>query len=442
MPKAVFNKTGNQVVNLVKKSQKEEVLNLILFGEISSWWNVNKNEVYLALQNKAVTQINVYISSPGGEASEGFAIHDLLKGHTANVTTYGFGLVASAATFILLAGDDVKLSKQCVFMIHQASMYSYGNTKDLEKSMNTLKAYDSVIRNLYQSKTGLSQQEVTNLVEAESWMEPEEALRLGFVDEIVDSVEIDMTVEDTGTGYWQDDYYWEIWDSADGNDFEGRIMNNAVINLANNGIKPLKKEAPEIINKSKIQNSNLMKWLKDILNQGISAFTKGDYKAEEVEKAVEDLMKDEKFVQSAENSMVDARIEAKLKEINPAKNSILEDLDSLSDEDLAKLKEKLGLGEQAETEEVSNKAELEKQIEEVKAEYDQKLSAIKAEISGQRAKAPKSKSNGNLIETEEEPKGAVSAAGQLAGLVQMYQSGDITAAQYKQFTGKEAPRKN
>jgi len=67
------------------------------------------------------SQIDLHINSIGGLVFEGIAIHNLLKQHPANVTTYIDGIAASISSVIALAGDKVIMAENGLFMIHNVS---------------------------------------------------------------------------------------------------------------------------------------------------------------------------------------------------------------------------------------------------------------------------------------------------------------------------------
>ena len=148
---------GQQVVNFGPDMNMEgSTVNLMVWGEISEWWGVNKNSVYWALRGKDIAQINVFISSEGGECNEAFVIHDMLKGHPATVTCYLTGWCCSSATVIACAGDRVVMSRQCLYMIHKPSFFMFGGNEDtLLSGAEQLRKYQNIIVQVYARKTGM-----------------------------------------------------------------------------------------------------------------------------------------------------------------------------------------------------------------------------------------------------------------------------------------------
>lgn len=208
---------------------------IFVFGPISSWWGANKNSVISALRGKSFTNINVYISSPGGELSEAFDMSELLRSTNATLTAYLMGTCASAATMIASTADRVVMSKTCVYMIHKPSFnYTGGNAEDLRKSADLLDLNEGIMLDVYAGKTGMDKKKLAKLLRAETWMAAEEALEMGFVDEIVDRIEIDWTAPLNGMPT-----PWDSWlyDNADSEtSFTGeKAFTSTVINLIQTG---------------------------------------------------------------------------------------------------------------------------------------------------------------------------------------------------------------
>lgn len=178
------------------------VLNIFILGDIGGWWGVNKNDIFRQLKGKKkYDQINVVISSPGGGVDDAFTIHDLLKAYKANVSVYLSGICASAATIVACAGDKVFSSAHCIYMVHKPLFqWTGGNADDLRKDAEVLDVWEDGILNVYQERPNmtLSREELEKLVEDETFMSPNQALELGFIDEVVEALDIDFEPETLG----------------------------------------------------------------------------------------------------------------------------------------------------------------------------------------------------------------------------------------------------
>lgn len=134
------------------------------------------------------TALDIYINSPGGSVFDGSAIYSQLKRHAAKKTVYVEGLAASIASMIAMAGDEVVIPKNAFLMIHRASGAAMGTAADMKKMADVLEKIESGIASAYIAKTGRDAEEIQALMEAETWMNGEEAVALGFADRVTDPV--------------------------------------------------------------------------------------------------------------------------------------------------------------------------------------------------------------------------------------------------------------
>lgn len=138
-----------------------------------------------AIEN--VKQLKVYINSPGGSVFEGMTIKSMLSRLDCKKTVYIDGLCASIATVIAFGiGAEVHMASTSLVMIHNAINDVYGNYKDFEKAANDLKKIDTSLASVYLQKTNgsLSEKEIRDFMDAETWFSAEECLSYGFIDYI------------------------------------------------------------------------------------------------------------------------------------------------------------------------------------------------------------------------------------------------------------------
>ena len=176
---------------IIDKAERAEVWIYEEIGE--DFWSgggITAKGFQKELSDIKASQIDLHINSPGGLVFDGITIFNLLKQHPANVTTYIDGLAASIASVIALAGDRVIMAENALFMIHKASGMVYGNSDDMRDFAEKLDKVNSSIATTYISKTKKDEKEIDNLMSAETWLTADEALEMGFVDEVAG--EIDM----------------------------------------------------------------------------------------------------------------------------------------------------------------------------------------------------------------------------------------------------------
>ena len=149
-------------------------------AEFYDFWGMNNycspNQVESALQNANHQPVTVEIASNGGDVFAGSEIYSLLKGYDNDVTVNIVGLAASAASVIAMAGDTVKIAPTAQIMIHKAWTDSQGNADDLEHQ---------AIASAYENKTGMSQDELLQMMSNETWLTAKDAVDKGFADEIM-----------------------------------------------------------------------------------------------------------------------------------------------------------------------------------------------------------------------------------------------------------------
>lgn len=129
--------------------------------------------------------IEVVINSTGGSVTDASEIFTALKDYKGQVTAKIVGFAGSCASWIAMAADKVKISPMGFIMIHNASSYASGDNREMDSAGNMLKTVDEAIRNAYKEKTGLSDEELKDLMDNETWFNSSKALEKNFADEIL-----------------------------------------------------------------------------------------------------------------------------------------------------------------------------------------------------------------------------------------------------------------
>lgn len=159
------------------------------------FWEESKNTVKAIkaklkeISKLKATKIIVNINSPGGFVDAGLGIHDILAAHKAEIETNVSGLTASMATIIAQSGDTRRMSDNALFLIHQPMHGSFSNVTESEQRLEELiKVNDRLVR-IYDKRNEISSEdEIRNLMNESNgngkWIDADEALELGFIDEI------------------------------------------------------------------------------------------------------------------------------------------------------------------------------------------------------------------------------------------------------------------
>ena len=161
---------------------------LYLSGPIAeeTWWGdevtpkLFKDELLAGSGN-----ITVWINSPGGCVFAAAQIYNMLMDYAGKVTVKIDGLAASSASVIAMAGTEVYMSPVSMLMIHNPSTIAIGDSEEMLRAKGLLDEVKESIINAYELKSGLSREKLSQLMDAESWMNAKKAVELGFADKIL-----------------------------------------------------------------------------------------------------------------------------------------------------------------------------------------------------------------------------------------------------------------
>lgn len=171
-------------------SEDGTTADLDIYGDISScWWDddaMSAPKLSKQLDELGdVSQINVHINSYGGEVAEGLAIYSALRRHKARVRTTCDGFACSIASVIFMAGDERLMSDASLLMIHNAWTSAWGvNAADLRKLADDMDTITSASKSAYMARVSITEDELTELMDAETWISPADAVDMGFATEI------------------------------------------------------------------------------------------------------------------------------------------------------------------------------------------------------------------------------------------------------------------
>jgi ATP-dependent Clp protease protease subunit len=141
--------------------------------------------LYLEAENPK-KEIQMYINSPGGVVSSGLAIYDTMQYIRSPVATLCMGYAASMGSFLLAAGAPgrrISLPNARI-MVHQPSGGYSGKASDIERHAEDILKIKRRLNELYAKHTGRTYQEVEEMLDADTFMTPEEARDWGLVDEV------------------------------------------------------------------------------------------------------------------------------------------------------------------------------------------------------------------------------------------------------------------
>lgn len=167
---------------------QDEARTLHLDGVIaeSSWFDDDVTPAAFKADLLAGTgPITLWINSVGGDCVAAAQIYNMLMEYPGDVTVKIDGIAASAASVIAMAGTRVLMSPTSLMMIHNPLTVALGDSEEMRKAIHLLDEVKESIINAYEIKTGLSRAKLSHLMDAETWMNANKALELGFCNEIL-----------------------------------------------------------------------------------------------------------------------------------------------------------------------------------------------------------------------------------------------------------------
>ena len=189
--KKFWNWKSRTVTNEETQEQIQE-RTLFLNGTIAeeSWFDDDvtpqlfKDELMSGFGN-----ITVWINSPGGDCVAAAQIYNMLMDYHGDVTVKIDGIAASAASVIAMAGTKVLMSPTALMMIHNPLTVAIGDSEEMQKAIDMLSEVKESIINAYEIKTGVSRAKLSHLMDAETWMNANKAVELGFADGLLFKVD-------------------------------------------------------------------------------------------------------------------------------------------------------------------------------------------------------------------------------------------------------------
>lgn len=131
-----------------------------------------------------VSTINLRINSPGGDVFDGFTIYNLLKQHPANIIVDVDGVAASIASIIAMSGDEIRIAKNAMMMIHNPQGGAYGGEDEMDRVKNLLRQIKGNLVGTYVDRTANKSDKVTAWMDDETWFTADAAVEHGFADAV------------------------------------------------------------------------------------------------------------------------------------------------------------------------------------------------------------------------------------------------------------------
>lgn len=174
----------------IQNKANSETADIYIYSEVGGF-DVNAKSFINELKAVKDKNIDVHINSLGGSVFDGLAIYNALKTHPLKVVTKVEGICASIASVIAMAGDQIEMAENSLFMIHNPFAMSGGDANELRKTADILDKIRNEIADIYASKSKHDSQHYINLMDVETWFNSSETLELGLANTITQSLKIE-----------------------------------------------------------------------------------------------------------------------------------------------------------------------------------------------------------------------------------------------------------
>lgn len=163
---------------------------LLLYGVIGDWWD-GLDAMTIVREVEALNEgtLPVRIHSEGGYITEGLAIYNALKNSEQRVEVTVDGIALSMASVIAMAGDVVRMPANAFLMIHKPNGPSVGEADDHRRMADVYDQFEDSVAGIYAAKTGLDKDTLKAMMAAETWLNGEQAVEMGFADELIEPVQ-------------------------------------------------------------------------------------------------------------------------------------------------------------------------------------------------------------------------------------------------------------
>lgn len=173
--------------NLKADAGKTPVLSI--FDDIGAY-GVSAKNFLNDLRSVTGAEVAVEINSPGGDFFAGLAIYNGLRASGKKITVKVLGLAASAASLVVMAGDTIEMAENSFLMVHKTLTHMFANADDMRETAELLDKFDAGLVSIYAKRTGKTAQEITALLDAETWMTAQEAVDAGFATSVTPALAV------------------------------------------------------------------------------------------------------------------------------------------------------------------------------------------------------------------------------------------------------------
>lgn len=157
---------------------------------------ITMEEIRMQLREAQGEEVLFLINSGGGSVINGTAILDEMDRYPSTINSHIMGICGSMATAIASKSQYVSMNSNALYMIHNPRGGAVGEVKDMERTAKNLRMYTDNFVSMYMAKTGLDEDKIRSMMNDITYMNADEALKYGFVNEITDALEMTAEMED------------------------------------------------------------------------------------------------------------------------------------------------------------------------------------------------------------------------------------------------------
>jgi len=176
------------------ESDSEAVIDIF---DYIGYWGVNARDFIgdLKALGDKITNIKVRINSDGGEVFDGIAIYNALRRHQANITVEIYGIAASIASIIAMAGNKVVMPANTFMFLHDPLALVVGDAEEMRDTADSLEKIAGALQSTYMVKSGKDEKTVKKWMNNDTWFSAQEALEAGLADEVTDAVKMAARID-------------------------------------------------------------------------------------------------------------------------------------------------------------------------------------------------------------------------------------------------------
>lgn len=179
----------------VQLAEDGKSLEIFVYDDIGDdWWGdgISARSIsQLLKQHSGLELITLRVNSLGGSAFDGDAIYNQLRRHKARVEVDVDGVAASAASVVVMAGDEIRMAENAMLMIHEAWGTTRGPASDHRTTADLLEKVNMGAAKVYARRSGKTEDEMLEKMAAETWFTAAEAVEIGLADKVTEAKQIE-----------------------------------------------------------------------------------------------------------------------------------------------------------------------------------------------------------------------------------------------------------